>query len=260
MKPIALTVAGSDPSGGAGIQADLKTFHQVSVYGMSVITLVTVQNTQCVSVVEPLPAELVGKQLDALIEDIPPHAAKTGALGTAEIIEEIAEHAQKFSFPLVVDPVMLSKDETELMVPSARKIFIKRLLPQAFLITPNLDEAAILAGIAVNDELSMQESARRIADLGPRAVLVKGGHLEGKALDLLFHQGKFQRFIAHRETTAHMHGTGCTHSAAITAGLAHGKNLEAAVRSAKQFISRAIIENPGLGHGIGPVNHHAKIK
>jgi len=259
LKPVALTIAGSDPSGGAGIQADLKTFHQFGVYGMSVITLVTVQNTQCISAVEPLTPDLVRRQLEAVIEDIPPQAAKTGALGTTEIIEVVAESAGRFSFPLVVDPVMISKHGAELMAPTARQTLIQRLLPEAYLVTPNLHEAAVLAGVPVNDESSMQEAARRIADLGPKAVLVKGGHLRGEAVDLLFHQGEFQRFAAPREATRETHGTGCTYSAAITAELARGRALESAVRVAKRFISRAIAENPGLGQGVGPVNHHVRI-
>ena len=260
MKPVALTIGGSDPSGGAGIQADLKTFHQFGVYGMSVITLVTVQNTQRVSAVEPLAPDLVRRQLEAVVEDIPPQAAKTGALGTAEIIEVVAESARGFSIPLIVDPVMISKHGAELMSPQARHTLVRRLLPETFLVTPNLHEAEILAGVRVKNESSMQEAARRIAEMGPKAVLVKGGHLKGEAVDLLYYQGKIQRFAAPREVTKQTHGAGCTYSAAITAEMARGRTLEAAVRLAKQYISRAIAENPGLGRGAGPLNHHARIE
>ena len=257
MIPVALTIAGSDPSGGAGLQADLKTFHQFGVYGMSAVTVVTVQNTQRVSNVEPLAASLVGEQLDAVIEDIPPQAAKTGALGTAEIIRVVAECARGWSFPLVVDPVMISKHGVPLIADDAREALVSCLLPETFLITPNLYEATALAGFPVQDEQSMAEAARKISETGPNAVLVKGGHLDRDALDLLYYQGEFQRLVARRESTKNTHGTGCTYSAAITAGLAKGQELGEAVRMAKRFITAAIATSPGLGKGRGPVNHHA---
>jgi len=257
MIPVALTIAGSDPSGGAGIQADLKTFHQRGVYGMSVITLLTVQNTVRVQAVEILPASLVIAQIRAVVEDIPPSAAKTGALGNAEVIEALAEIAGAFDFPLVVDPVMVSKHGASLLQEGARDALTGRLIPKAFLVTPNLHEAGILAGIPVTDPASMEEAARRIAALGPKAVLVKGGHLAQEAVDVLYFAGKMRRYAAPRCDTRHTHGTGCTYSAAITAELAKGRALPEAVSSAKQFITRAIETNPGLGHGCGPVNHHA---
>jgi hydroxymethylpyrimidine/phosphomethylpyrimidine kinase len=257
MRPTALTIAGSDPSGGAGIQADLKTFHQFGVYGTSVITLLTVQNTTRVSSVDALSAAYVEKQLDAILEDIPPQAAKTGALGNREIIETIARRAAQFPFPLVVDPVMTSKHGAALLTVEARQTLSRELLPRTYLVTPNLAEAAALAGIEVSDIQSMQEAAKRIADLGPRAVLVKGGHLAGDASDVLYCDGRFERFGAKRIDSRHTHGTGCTYSAAITAELARGRSLVDAVRSAKQFITSAIETAPGLGKGCGPVNHHA---
>ncbi len=257
MKPVALTIAGSDPSGGAGIQADLKTFHQFGVYGMSVLTLVTVQNTQRVSAVETLAARLVREQLEAVLEDIPPQAAKTGALGSRENIEVVAEHARDFRFPLVVDPVMISKHGAPLIAEDAREALARLLLPVTFLVTPNLHEASALAGLAVTDVASMEESARRIAALGPQAVLVKGGHLTEDAVDVLCYRGAIHRFTARRIESKNTHGTGCTYSAAITAELAKGRSLEQAVEAAKQFITRAIAASPGLGHGCGPVDHHA---
>ena len=257
MKPVALTIAGSDPSGGAGIQADLKTFHQFEVYGMSVITLLTVQNTQWVSAVEPLAARLVREQLEAVLEDIPPQATKTGALGTAEIIEVVAGCARSFAFPLVVDPVMISKHGAALIADDARQALVRLLLPETFLVTPNLHEAAALAGIAVEDVEAMEEAARRIAQMGPKAVLVKGGHLTDDAVDLLYYRSQVQKFTARRMSSENTHGTGCTYSAAITAELAKGHELEAAIETAKRFITRAIAGNPGLGKGCGPVNHHA---
>jgi hydroxymethylpyrimidine/phosphomethylpyrimidine kinase len=253
MPPIALTIAGSDPGGGAGIQADLKTFHQLGVYGTSAITLVTVQNTVRVSRVELLVASLVAEQIDAVLEDLPPSAIKTGALGSAEIVEAVASRA--FKGPLVVDPVTISKHGYPLLNSAARDAMRTLLLPRAALVTPNLDEAAQLTGIAVDCPESMKEAARRIADLGPRAVLVKGGHLEGDALDILFAGGQFTDFRSPRIETRHTHGTGCTYSAAIAAFLAHGRGLEEAVGAAKAFITEAIRTAPGLGGGAGPLNH-----
>jgi hydroxymethylpyrimidine/phosphomethylpyrimidine kinase len=259
MVPVALTIAGSDPSGGAGIQADIKTFHQMGVYAMSVLTLVTVQNTRSVQRVEMLPAELVVAQLEAVIEDIPPAAAKTGALGNAEIISAIAQCAAGFKFPLVVDPVMISKHGVPLIAEDARATLAERLLPCAALVTPNLHEAGVLADMKVDAIEEMEEAARRIAARGARAVLVKGGHLAGDAVDVLYCDGVFRHFPAPRVETRHTHGTGCTYSAAITAGLALGLPLPQAVAQAKRFITLAIESNPGLGHGCGPVNHHVRI-
>jgi hydroxymethylpyrimidine/phosphomethylpyrimidine kinase len=260
MVPTALSIAGSDPSGGAGIQADLKTFHQFGVYGMSVVTLLTVQNTMRVSSVDPLEAAYVERQLDAVLEDIPPLAAKTGALGSLEIVEAVARRAAGFAFPLVVDPVMISKHGAALMADEARAALLAKLLPAAFLVTPNLHEAAALAGIEVTDLPSMEEAAQRIAGLGPRAVLVKGGHLAADATDILYHEGRCERFAGRHIDSRHTHGTGCTYSAAITAQLAKGMPLSEAVKSAKQFITAAISSAPGLGRGCGPVNHHASIE
>jgi hydroxymethylpyrimidine/phosphomethylpyrimidine kinase len=257
MTPVALTIAGSDPSGGAGIQADLKTFHQFGVYGMSVVTLLTVQNTTRVSSVDPLDPAYVEQQLDAVLEDIPPRAAKTGALGTLEIIELVARRAAAFSFPLVVDPVMISKHGAALIAETARAALLEKLLPKAFLVTPNLHEAAALAGIEVADVRSMEEAAKRIAGLGAKSVLVKGGHLASDATDVLYHAGRYEHFSSQRIDSKHTHGTGCTYSAAITAELAKGHGLLEAVASAKRFITKAIATAPGLGRGCGPVNHQA---
>ncbi len=259
MTPIALTIAGSDPSGGAGIQADLKTFHQFGVYGTSVVTLVTVQNTCRSDEIEYLRASLVLAQLDAVLDDLPPQAAKTGALGTSEVIEAISTRAAQFRFPLVVDPVMTGKHGAPLLSEDARETLKRKLLPHVYLLTPNIHEAAALSGLDVSGEESVQEAAKAIADLGPRNVLVKGGHLGEDASDLLYSEGRFYTFSSRRIATPHTHGTGCTYSAAITAGLANGKELPEAVAAAKKFITRAIETNPGLGHGQGPVNHWAAI-
>lgn len=254
--PVALSIAGSDPSGGAGLQADLKTFHQLGVYGEAVITLVTVQNTRGLHRVEVLAAELVLEQLHAVISDIPPKAAKTGALGDRSVMEGIADMAAGFAFPLVVDPVMLSKNGAALMDDAARAAFAEKLLPHAFLLTPNLDEAAALTGVAVDSPESMAAAARRLVEMGSANVLVKGGHLEGDALDILVtSSGEQHDFRASRIATRHTHGTGCTFSAAITAGLAKGLKLTEAIRIAKAFVTAAIRANPGLGAGSGPLNH-----
>ncbi len=259
MIPIAMTIAGSDPSGGAGIQADLKTFHQFGVYGTSVLTLLTVQNTCKVDAVEMLAPRFVLAQLDAVLEDLPPLAAKTGALGSVEIIEALAGRAAQFPFPLVVDPVMISKHGAPLIQEEARLCLARKLLPHAYLVTPNVHEAMSLAGMEYRGRRSLEEAARAIAALGPRAVLIKGGHLVEDATDLLYAEGRFQSFPAKRLETPHTHGTGCTYSAAITAMLVKGADLLQAIAVAKQYITRAIETNPGLGHGYGPVNHFAPI-
>jgi hydroxymethylpyrimidine/phosphomethylpyrimidine kinase len=244
---VALTIAGSDPSGGAGIQADLKTFHQFGVYGEAVLTLVTVQNTTRVSRVEMLPEDLVLEQIAAVLEDIPPAAAKTGALGTPAMVRAVARAAASFRFPLVVDPVMVSKHGAPLGGGAWEE-----LLPHAALVTPNLPEAEALTGTA-----DLRLAAERLVGMGARAALIKGGHSAGDALDLLYDGRNFVEFPAPRIDTPHTHGTGCTYSAAITAGLALGLPLADAVARAKRFIHEAIRTNPGLGHGCGPVNHHA---
>jgi hydroxymethylpyrimidine/phosphomethylpyrimidine kinase len=258
-KPVALTIAGSDASGGAGIQADLKTFHQFGVYGEAAVTLITVQNTLGVQRVECLTPELVGDQIGAVIRDIPPNAAKTGALGNRAIIEAVAALARDFSFPLVVDPVMASKNGAPLLAPDAIQSLKTFLLPNAFLLTPNLDEASILTGVEVRDLAGMRLAAEKLAALGPQAVLVKGGHLQRDPVDILLHRGEWTEFTSPRIDTRHTHGTGCTFSAAITASLASGQELVEAIRRAKRYITEAIRNNPGLGSGSGPLDHHALI-
>ena len=258
MTPVALTIAGSDPSGGAGLQADLKTFHQFGVYGTSVVTLLTVQNTQTVDAVQSLAPEFVVRQLDAVLSDIPPLAAKTGALGSPAVIRAVAERAKSFTFPLVIDPVMISKHGAPLLDTSAVESFTRELLPTAYLVTPNLHEASVLSGLGVETVPEMEDAARAIHDLGVPNVLIKGGHLKEEPLDLLFVDGSFHKFANARIATKHTHGTGCVFSAAITAGLASGKGLISATHAAKQFITAAIETNPGLGKGFGPVNLFAK--
>lgn len=259
MPAVGLTIAGSDPSGGAGIQADLKTFHQFGVYGEAAITLITVQNTRSVARVEMMPADLVIHQIEAVVGDIPPAAAKTGALGSAEIVEAVAQLAGSFEFPLIVDPVMISKHGARLMSADAESILKQKLLPHASLVTPNIPEAEALSGMKITSEADMIEAARRILHLGCRAVLVKGGHRSGEATDVFVSGEEIERLQGTRVETSHTHGTGCTYSAAITAGLAKGETLLDAVTSAKQFIQRAIETAPGLGHRCGPVNHFTAV-
>jgi hydroxymethylpyrimidine/phosphomethylpyrimidine kinase len=252
--PIALTIAGSDPSGGAGLQADLKTFHQFGVYGEAVVTLITVQNTIALERLETLAPDLVLAQIHAVLSDIPPRAAKTGALGNAAVMEAVAEAAKDFAFPLIVDPVMISKHGARLGEASA----LSKVIPYAYLLMPNLYEASELVGFKVDDRDSMRRAAEILIGMGARNVLVKGGHLEGDALDLLYLEGgDVQEFSAARIDTPHTHGTGCTYSAAITAELAKGTGLIQAVSLAKTFVTEAIRSNPGLGHGSGPLNHFA---
>jgi hydroxymethylpyrimidine/phosphomethylpyrimidine kinase len=258
MPVVALTIAGSDPSGGAGIQADLKTFHEFGVYGEAVITLLTVQNTQRVSLVEVLPSELVKQQVEAVITDIPPVAAKTGALGDIEIVETVAELAESFLFPLVVDPVIISKHGARLLSPEAEQVLKNKLLPHAYLVTPNIPEAEALTGMSINSQDDMRRAAERLLDFGCTAALVTGGHHASQADDVL--AGPNGTVVLHgkRVDTLHTHGTGCTYSAAITANIAHGLALNDAVRFAKSYIQSAIETAPGLGAGCGPVNHFAK--
>jgi hydroxymethylpyrimidine/phosphomethylpyrimidine kinase len=255
--PVALTIAGSDPSGGAGIQADLKTFHQFGVYGEAVITLLTVQNTSTVSRVQVMSPGIVSDQIQAVVGDIRPGAAKTGALGSPEMIAAIASEAAKFDFPLVIDPVMISKHGAPLMAPAAQEALRSLLLPLCALVTPNLFEAAELTGIEIEDVEAMKEAAGHIADMGAKAVLVKGGHLAAEARDILYADGVIHEYPGERIDTANTHGTGCTYSAAITACLARGMALPVAVAVAKRYITEAIRSNPGLGKGQGPVNHFA---
>jgi hydroxymethylpyrimidine/phosphomethylpyrimidine kinase len=257
--PVALTIAGSDSGGGAGIQADLKTFQRFGVYGASAITLVTAQNTLGVRGVELLAPEFVDQQIAAVAEDFEVRAAKTGALGSAEIIEAVTAAIEAHAFAnLVVDPVMISKHGDPLLAPEARDALKTRLLPRASLVTPNLYEAAALLGRAVGNEAEMRDAARAVCDLGAGATLVKGGHLPGgNAVDVLYDGSAFVHLAAPRIETRHTHGTGCTYSAAITALLARGATLVDAVHEAKDFISRAIAAAPRIGHGHGPVDHSA---
>jgi hydroxymethylpyrimidine/phosphomethylpyrimidine kinase len=254
--PKALTVAGSDSGGGAGIQADLKTFSAFRVFGMSVITAVTAQNSLGVSGVHDLPPEFVALQLDAVLDDLGADAVKLGMLSTAPIVRAVADrlaaHGQR---RLVLDPVMIAKSGAPLLQPDARAALIEAVLPLAEVVTPNLHEAAALADIAVATEKDMEEAARRIHARGPRHVLVKGGHLADSATDLLYDGHAFTRYPAPRIESRNTHGTGCTLSAAIAAGLARGVPLAAAVADAKAYVTAAIREGFAAGRGVGVLRH-----
>ncbi len=254
---IALTIAGSDSGGGAGIQADLKTFHQFGVYGTSVIVALTAQNTLGVRAVHEVPEAMVDAQLEVLASDLPPDALKTGMLATAGLVRRVARAIRRHRWqPYVLDPVMVATSGDRLLSPDAEAVIREELLPLAALVTPNLDEGSILSGLAVRDEAGMLAAPRRLLQLGAGAALIEGGQLEGDELvDLLVTAETVRRYPHRRIQTRSTHGTGCTLSAAITAGLAQGQPLEAAVTQALDYLQRAIASAPGLGAGHGPVNH-----
>jgi hydroxymethylpyrimidine/phosphomethylpyrimidine kinase len=252
----ALTVAGSDSGGGAGIQADLKTFAVLGVWGMSAVTSITVQNTKGVTGVSDVPADVVAAQIEAVVTDIGVDAAKTGMLSSAEIIEAVAEALERFAVPnLVVDPVFVSKHGDTLLREDAVEALRKRIVPLATLVTPNLPEAAGLAGFHVETRADMERAARAILDLGARSVLVKGGHLEEGSSDDLFADDRQMEWLAgERLSSRNTHGTGCVLSASIAAYLARGKSLLDAVNLGKEFVTDAIRHALALGGGIGPVS------
>jgi hydroxymethylpyrimidine/phosphomethylpyrimidine kinase len=256
-RPRALTIAGSDSGGGAGIQADLKTFSALGVFGMTAITAVTVQNTRGVSGYEGLSPSVVAEQIRAVVGDIGVDAAKTGMLASSAIVTAVADTIGEGGVPnLVVDPVFVSKHGHPLLAEDAVTALRTRLLPLATLVTPNLPEAAGLSGIEVAGRPDMRRAADAILALGPTAVLIKGGHLgEGTAVDLLVHGEREEWIEAERIDTRHTHGTGCTLSSAITAHLAGGAELDDAVRAGKAFVTEAIRHALHLGGGIGPVDH-----
>jgi len=255
--PRALTIAGSDSGGGAGIQADLKTFTAFRVFGASVLTAVTAQNSVGVHGIVNLPPEFVARQLDAVLGDIGADAAKTGMLSTAPIIRAVADRLRVHGVRrLVVDPVMIAKSGDPLLEPGARQVLVEALLPLALVVTPNLPEAAALADLPVATLEEMEAAARRIHALGPAWVLVKGGHLKGdQAVDVLYDGRTGTRFAAERVPTPHTHGTGCTYSAAIAAGLARGASVPEAVAGAKRYVTAAIRGGFPTGRGVGSLRH-----
>jgi len=252
-----LTVAGSDSGGGAGIQADLKTITLLGSYAMSVITALTAQNTCGVRSIHPVPAAFIAEQLAAVLEDLAPEVVKTGMLLDASIVRLIAERLKQHGLLAVVDPVMIAKGGAPLLREDAVKACREQLLPQTYLLTPNLPEAAKLTGLPVHNEADMERAGLRLQQLGARNVLLKGGHLDGEAVDLLLDGKTLHRLPAKRIDSRNTHGTGCTSSAAIAALLASGHPLPQAVALAKEFITEAIRTAPDLGAGHGPVNHFA---
>ena len=257
--PVALTIAGSDSGGGAGIQADLKTFHAFGVFGTSALTAITAQNTLGVSAVHLVPLEVVRAQIDAVAEDLTPRAIKTGMLGSVALVETVARAIRDLELPnYVMDPVMVSTSGDRLLDLGAEGALATELLPLSALVTPNLHEAGILTGAHVSTLEGMREAAMRLVEMGAGAALVKGGHLgKGEAVDLLWDGTREWCWRRIRMETPHTHGTGCTLSAAAAAGLARGLPLPEAVAHAVDFVARAISSAPGLGKGHGPVNHFA---
>jgi hydroxymethylpyrimidine/phosphomethylpyrimidine kinase len=256
---VALTIAGSDSGGGAGIQADLKTFFRFGVFGTSAITAITAQNTLGVESWEPVPAALLRAQIDVVADDLHPAAVKTGMLGNAMLIRLVAESLRLNDLgPYVLDPVIMATSGDLLLEGGGADAIREELVPIATLVTPNTEEAFVLTGVPITDESSMRRAAERLVSLGAKAALIKGGHLDSGStvVDLLF-DGEFTRFAHPRIATTSTHGTGCTLSAAITAQLATGVSLRDSVRVAIDYVHAAIETAPALGSGRGPLNHFA---
>jgi hydroxymethylpyrimidine kinase / phosphomethylpyrimidine kinase / thiamine-phosphate diphosphorylase len=259
MKKI-LTIAGSDSGGGAGIQADLKTITVLGGFGTSVITALTAQNTLGVQGVHTIPTTFIQQQMDSVLSDIGADAAKTGMLASPEIVEIVSEGIRRYKVqPLVVDPVMVAKSGDSLLSKDAREIIKKVLLPLAFLVTPNLPEAEVLCGFPVRDTEQMKTAAKKIQDLGPGNVLIKGGHLKGDAVDILYDGRSFRTYEGPRLNQRNTHGTGCTFSAALATFLGQGLSIHQAVTQAKAFINRAIFTGISIGSGHGPTNPYSHI-
>ena len=256
--PTALTIAGSDSGGGAGIQADLKTFASHGVYGICAVTAVTAQNTVAVTMVDAMTPAMVTAQIDAVVTDFRPRATKIGMLANAAIVEAVAEALLRHRLQnVVLDTVMIAKSQARLLDDDAIAAIVRRLVPLAAVVTPNVPEAEALTGLRISNVADLHRAAARLAEMGARAVLAKGGHLNmgGPAIDVLWNDGKGLELSAERIASRHTHGTGCTLSAAIAARLALGDTLEDAARRAKAYVTRAIAEAPGLGAGHGPLQH-----
>ncbi len=253
----ALTIAGSDSGGGAGIQADLKTFQALGVYGMSAITALTAQNTVGVRAVHEAPPDMVAAQIDAVVEDIGVDGVKTGMLSSAPIIRAVAERVRRWDLGpiLVIDPVMVAKSGDRLLRDDAVTALREELIPLAAVVTPNIPEAEVLTGLAIRSDADVREAARALLRLGPRAVVVKGGHLAGDATDLYVDGTREERLVARRIDTRATHGTGCTFSAAIAARIALGDESVDAVRAAKAYLTEALRHATAIGSGHGPVAH-----
>ena len=255
--PTAMTIAGSDSGGGAGIQADLKTFAALGVYGTSAITAITAQNTLGVTAIHEVPTEIIAAQIQAILSDIGADAVKTGMLSSQAIIETVARELQRHGVTrLVVDPVMVAKGGDRLLREDAVEALRTRLLPLATVVTPNMPEAEVLTGLTVRTPEDAREAARRIVAMGARSVVVKGGHItQDDAVDTFYDGSEFREFRAQRIDTKNTHGTGCTFASAIAAGLAKGLALAEAVAQAKNYVTEAIRANLEIGAGHGPLNH-----
>lgn len=257
----ALTIAGSDSSGGAGIQADLKTFSAFGVFGASAITAVTAQNTCEVRAIHPVPAERVAEQVELVLSDIGADAIKTGMLFSREIVLAVVEVLEKYELKhLVVDPVMIAKSGAVLLDQDASDALATRLLPLCEVLTPNIPEAEALTGRRIEGKDDMRRAAEDLFALGPRNILIKGGHLSGGIVDILYDGQKWFEFESKRIESTHTHGTGCTLSAALAAGLALGLDPPEAVETARDYVYRAIQEAPQFGSGAGPLNHGVSFK
>lgn len=258
--PVAITIAGSDSGGGAGIQADIKTFAAMGVHGTTAVTSVTAQNTQTVAAIVDLDAEMIRKQIRTVAEDIGIDAGKTGMLHTEEIIKAVASEVSNYRFPVVVDPVMVAKSGAPLLEPKAVNSLKTRLLPKATVVTPNKFEAEKLTSRAIKNLNDAKNAAKEISKMGPEAVVVKGGHLNGKnSVDVLYYRGKYKVFQTPRLNVKTTHGTGCSFSAAIAAELAKGIDIPTAVESAKKLVTSAIKFGLNVGKGYGPVNPLAQL-
>ncbi|MBS4208713.1 bifunctional hydroxymethylpyrimidine kinase/phosphomethylpyrimidine kinase [Bacillus sp. FJAT-50079] len=260
MTAVALTIAGSDSGGGAGIQADLKSFQELDTFGTSALTAVTAQNTLGVYKVQPIDPDIVIAQIDAVLKDFNIGAIKTGMLFSAEIIEAVADTLSSHpSIPLIIDPVMIAKGGEDLLQQSAVDTLKKKLIPLATLITPNIPEAEALANMEIQTETDIELAAKRMIELGADAVVIKGGHRNDHFAEDFFLSAAGENFYMRspRINTKDTHGTGCTFSAAITAELAKGSRIQDAVVTAKQFIHAAIDDGLSIGHGHGPTNHAA---
>lgn len=254
-----LTIAGSDSSGGAGIQADLKTFSAIGTYGMSVITAITAQNTQGVFDVQELSSKIIKEQIKAVCEDIPPKAIKIGMVSSPEIIKDIVDSLEKYPCEyLVVDPVMISKSGYSLLRPEAKDNLIKYLIPKAYIVTPNIPEAEEISNMKIDTVEDMKKVGKVILDLGPKYVLMKGGHLDGDCVDVLIGEELFEVFKCERINRKNTHGTGCTISSAITSHLALGYDIVESVKLSKEYITEAIRHSVDIGQGVGPVHHFYK--
>lgn len=255
-----LTIAGSDSSGGAGIQADIKTFSALGTFGMSVITAVTAQNTQGVFAVQDITPNIIAMQIDAIFDDIEVNAVKIGMVSQIETIKIIAEKLNKYKpSNIVVDPVMISKSGYHLLNPEAKRTLINELIPLSSIITPNIPEAEVITGLKISNIDDMKNAAKIIFNMGPKVVLIKGGHLENDSTDVLFDGIKFYYLNARRILTKNTHGTGCTLSSAIAANLAKGYIMLNAVETAKEYITIAIEHSLSIGKGVGPTNHFYKL-